>query len=66
MKVYDAHYINGQWVKAHSTLTFAVHDSTTEEVIATVPQGSAEEAEQAVLAARAAFEAWSQTPLETR
>jgi len=66
MKVYDSHYINGQWVKAQSSQTFPVHDSTTEEVIATVPQGSAAEAEQAVLAARAAFDAWSQTPLEDR
>lgn len=66
MKVYDAHYINGQWVKAQASQTFAVHDSTTEEVIATVPQGSAAEAGQAVLAARSAFDAWSQTPLEER
>ena len=66
MKVYDSHYIRGQWVKAASNQTFSVHDSTTEAVIATVPQGSAAEAEQAVLAARDAFEAWSQTPLETR
>lgn len=66
MKVYDAHYINGAWVKAQSSQTFSVHDSTTEAVIATVPQGSAAEAEQAVKAARAAFDAWSQTPLEAR
>lgn len=66
MKVYDAHYINGAWVKAQSSQTFSVHDSTTEAVIATVPQGSAAEAEQAVTAARAAFDAWSQTPLEAR
>jgi acyl-CoA reductase-like NAD-dependent aldehyde dehydrogenase len=66
MKVYDAHYINGAWVKAQSSQTFSVHDSTTEAVIATVPQGSAAEAEQAVRAARAAFDAWSQTPLEAR
>lgn len=66
MKRYDAHYINGQWVKAQSTQVFEVHDSTTEEVFATVPQGSRAEAEQAVLAARAAFDSWSQLPVETR
>ncbi len=66
MKTYDSHYINGSWVKAQSSQTFSVHDSTTEEVIATVPQGSATEAEQAVWAARAAFEGWSQTPLDER
>ena len=53
MKAYDSHYINGAWVKAQSNQTFWVHDSSTEKVIATVPQGSAAEAEQAVLAARA-------------
>ena len=50
MKAYDSHYINGAWVKAQSNQTFWVHDSSTEEVIATVPQGSAAEAEQAAQA----------------
>ncbi len=66
MKKYDSHYINGQWVKAQATQVFEVHDSTTEEVFATVPQGTRAEAEQAVLAARAAFESWSNLPVETR
>jgi betaine-aldehyde dehydrogenase len=59
MTTYDSHYINGAWHKAHNPAVFEVHDSTTEEVMATVPQGTAEEATQAVLAARAAFPAWS-------
>ena len=66
MKHYSDHYINGQWVKAQSGKNFEVHDSTTEEVFATVPQGTKAEAEQAVLAARAAFDSWSQLPVETR
>jgi betaine-aldehyde dehydrogenase len=66
LKKYDSHYINGQWVKAQATQVFEVHDSTTEEVFATVPQGTRAEAEQAVLAARAAFESWSNLPVETR
>jgi len=66
LKHYNDHYINGQWVKAQSGKNFEVHDSTTEEVFATVPQGTPAEAEQAVLAARAAFESWSQLPVETR
>ena len=66
MKNYTNHYINGQWVKAQSGKVFEVHDSTTEEVFATVPQGTKAEAEQAVLAARAAFDSWSQLPVETR
>ncbi len=66
MTSYPSHYINGQWVTAQSTQVFAVHDSSTEEVMATVPQGTADEAAQAVLAARAAFDAWSRLPVETR
>ncbi|PIT74377.1 aldehyde dehydrogenase family protein [Limnohabitans sp. B9-3] len=66
MTHYTDHYINGQWVKAQSGKTFEVHDSTTEEVFATVPQGTRAEAEQAVLAASAAFDSWSQLPVETR
>jgi len=66
MHQYDSHYINGQWVKAQSKQVFEVHDSSTEEVFATVPQGTRAEAEQAVLAARAAFDSWSQLPVEAR
>jgi len=66
MNHYNDHYINGQWVKAQSGKNFEVHDSTTEEVFATAPQGTKAEAEQAVLAARAAFDSWSQLPVETR
>ena len=66
MKNYTNHYINGQWVKAKSDKVFEVHDSTSEEVFASVPQGTKAEAEQAVLAARAAFDSWSQLPVETR
>ncbi len=66
MKTYSSHYINGQWVAARSAETFAVHDSSTEEVMATVPAGTADEAAQAVLAARAAFDSWSSLSVETR
>ena len=63
---YPSHYINGQWVAAQSVDTLPVHDSSTEELMATVPSGTAAEAEAAVLAARAAFDAWSSLPVETR
>ncbi|MGE0498544.1 MAG: aldehyde dehydrogenase family protein [Ramlibacter sp.] len=66
MKTYPSHYINGQWVKAQSPDTFTVHDSSTEEVMATVPAGTADEAAQAVEAARAAFDGWAALPVETR
>jgi len=66
LKNYASHYINGQWVAAHSADRFPVHDSSTEEVFACVPAGDADEAANAVLAAREAFEAWSATPVEAR
>ena len=66
MTTYDSHYINGAWHKAHNPAVLEVHDSTTEEVMATVPQGTAEEATKAVLAARAAFPAWSALSVEER
>lgn len=66
MVVYPAHYTDGQWRKAQAAETLQVRDSSTEEVMATVPAGTAAEAGDAVLAARQAFEAWSGLPVETR
>ena len=43
-----------------------MHDSSTEELMATVPAGTADEAATAVLAARAAFDGWAALPVETR
>jgi betaine-aldehyde dehydrogenase len=66
MTFYNQHYINGQWQKATSSALFEVHDASTEEVMATVPQGTVEEAGQAVIAARNAFPAWSALSVEER
>ena len=66
MKTYRNHYINGAWQAATSPAYFEVHDASTEEVMATVPQGTAEEAAQAVLAAHAAFPPWSALSVEER
>ena len=66
MKTYQQHYIDGQWTNASSATTLSVTDSNTEQVIATVPAGTAAEAEQAVLAARKAFPAWSALSVEQR
>jgi len=66
MKIYDRHYIGGGWVEAASSARFEVHDSSTEEVMAQVPQGTAQEAEQAVHAARTAFPKWAALSVEER
>ena len=43
-----------------------VINSSTEEVMGTIPEGTPEDVEKAVAAAKAAFPAWSQTPREER
>ncbi len=65
-KQYLSHYINGQWVRAEGIQTLPVHDSSTEEVMATVPAGTASEADAAIRAARSAFDSWSALPVEER
>ena len=64
--VRESFYINGAWVTARSTETFAVTDSGTGELYATVPAGTVEEAALAVEAAAAAFPAWAQTSPKER
>ena len=67
MKSYESFYIGGQWVKpVDSTSTAEVIHSATEEVIATVPMGTAADVDLAVAAARGAFDSWSNTPIDVR
>jgi len=61
-----SHYIDGQWRASAGTETIDVLDATTEEVIAQVSAGTADDADAAVAAARAAFPGWSATPLAER
>ena len=62
----DKLFIDGAWVAPRGTGTIDVVDSTTEETIATIPEGNADDAGRAVAAARAAFPAWAATPPEER
>src|SRR4051812_24659392 len=64
--VRDKLYIGGEWVDPSSDGTIEVVNPTTEEVIGRVPEGTAEDADRAVRAARAAFESWSRTPADER
>jgi aldehyde dehydrogenase (NAD+) len=66
MRAYDTIYINGEWVASTGSGTLSVTDSATAEVIATIPDGSADDVAAAVAAAKAAFPAWSNLPKETR
>src|SRR5438445_8030472 len=56
-------YVNGQWVKSSSGEMFPVYDPSTEEVIAQVSSANAADVDQAVKAARSAFDSgpWRQT-----
>ena len=66
MDVRDKIYINGEWVASTGTGSLEVIDSTTEEVLATIPEGTAEDVDRAVKAAAAAFPSWSARPQEER
>ncbi len=59
-------YINGKWVKATKCDLLDVENPSTGEILAKVPLSTAAEANRAVEAARAAFPAWSQTPVTKR
>ena len=65
-RIHDKLFINGQWVAPAGTGTIEVINSTTEEVMGRIPEGTAEDANAAVAAAKAAFESWSTTPVEAR
>lgn len=58
--------INGKWVESSGDGVLTVINPATEEPIATVPRGSAEDVDQAAQAAADAFPSWSQTSVEER
>ena len=66
MDVRDKIYINGAWVPSTGTGTLDVINSATEEVMATIPDGTPEDVDKAVQAAAAAFPSWSTTSREER
>ena len=66
MEVRDKIYIDGAWVSSTGKGTLEVFDSNTEEVIGTIPEGTADDVEKAVAAASAAFGEWSCVSHEER
>src|SRR5437763_12563776 len=64
--VRDKLFIGGEWVEPSGGGTIEVVDSTTEEVMGRVPEGTAEDVGRAVEAARAGFEEWSRASLGER
>jgi len=62
----DKHYINGAWVPSSGRGKIDVFDSTNGAVIGQVPNGSADDVDKAVQAARAAFPEWAAREPEER
>ncbi|WP_374394788.1 aldehyde dehydrogenase family protein [Tabrizicola sp.] len=59
-------YIDGQWVDPISTARIGVENPATEEIVCEVAMGNAADADRAILAARAAFDGWTYTPVKDR
>ncbi|MER7762852.1 aldehyde dehydrogenase family protein [Streptomyces sp. NPDC097619] len=62
MKAHDGMYIGGEWRPAAGTGLIEVRNPADEQVIATVPAGTAEDVDAAVRAAREALPGWAATP----
>ena len=59
-------YINGSWVKPNGVETLDVINPASEEKVTKISLGTANHVNEAVAAARTAFETYSQTPVEQR
>ena len=62
----DRLYIDGAWVPSTGKGSIDVISASTEEVIGRIPEGTADDVDKAVKAAKAAFPGWSETPVEER
>lgn len=63
---HDDQWIGGRWTPSDADSRLVVTDPSTEAPLATVPAGTARDADLAVRAAAAAFPAWSATPVRER
>jgi acyl-CoA reductase-like NAD-dependent aldehyde dehydrogenase len=63
---HDTIYIDGAWVPSTGTGSIEVVDPATEQVVGRVPDGTAEDVDKAVRAARRAFDGWAATSPEER
>lgn len=66
MRKHLKHYINGEWVESTGSKIIDVINPATEEVIGQISDGTKEDLDKAVAAARAAFPSFSQTTKEER
>jgi acyl-CoA reductase-like NAD-dependent aldehyde dehydrogenase len=66
INVRDKIYIGGEWVDSTGSGVLEVINSTTEEPMGSTPDGTVEDVDRAVKAARDAFDGWSATSLDER
>ena len=59
-------YINGKFVDASSQRTLDVISPLDGNLLSKVPMSTAKDLDEAVKAAKAAFPAWSKTPIKER
>jgi aldehyde dehydrogenase (NAD+) len=59
-------YVGGEWIQSAGDRWIAVENPATEEIIAEVPEGTPEDVDRAVVAARQACAQWSATPVAER
>ena len=63
---YEQLYYDGAWQASTGAATIAVISSATEDEIARVPRGTADDVDRAVKAARRGIESWSQVGVDER
>ena len=66
MKVREKIFVGGQWVDSTGSGSIDVINASTEEVMGRIPEGTPEDIDKAVAAAKSAFDSWSQSPREIR
>ncbi len=60
------YFVDGQWLESKTEKYMPVYNPSTGEVIAETPCCTADEVEAAIASAKAAFPAWSNTPVMKR
>ena len=62
----DMLYINGSWTASTGESALLVENPTSEEIICSVPDGTIQDTDLAVEAAKNAFDSWSKSPIQER
>jgi len=66
MRNHSKIYVDGAWIPSDGASTIKVINAATEEVMGSIPDGTASDVDKAVAAARRAFDSWAATPVEER